>query len=77
MPEERMKFIPDLRDAIRSRLLREAGAVLTEEIITEAFRKWDAGEEPATPWESGCFEVFRKVQSDVNQLELPPDKRER
>ena len=62
MSKERMDFIPAMQDMIKSSLKAQG---LDDEIVTESLRKWQAGEEATTPWEVGCFNVFEKVQADI------------
>jgi hypothetical protein len=60
--KHRMIFISAIRDRITTEL-REQG--VSAETIKESFDLWDSGDEPRTPWERGCFDVFRQVQTNI------------
>lgn len=65
--ENRMKFIPELKEKITNSLKSQgvnAGA------ISSSFTLWENGEQPLTPWEKGCFEVFKQVQDTINNSVL-------
>jgi len=60
----RMKFIDDLRAMIIQKLeLQNVPADITR----AALDQWDAGGEPRTPYERGCFEVFHTIQNNIEK----------
>ena len=62
MKPKRMTFIPDLK-AVLVKKLGEQG--VDEPTVQRAFEQWEAGGEPRTPWERGCFAAFEYVQKNV------------
>jgi len=66
MKRKRMTFIPDLK-AVLIKKLAEQG--VDEATVLRAFEQWEAGGEPRTPWERGCFGAFEYVQKNVESDE--------
>jgi hypothetical protein len=64
MSIERMRFIPELREHIIKNLVNQG---IDKEIVEHSLNKWETGANPSTPYESGCFEVFKQIQANVNK----------
>lgn len=69
MAKERMQFIPELQTKIADNLEKHQG--VGRHLVTRAFERWHAGQEPETPWDRGCFAVFEQVQNDLNSNTEP------
>lgn len=63
MKAKRMKFIAELKDMIAQQLVRQG---INELQIKRAFALWEDGNEPETPTDRGCFEVFRTIQRQID-----------
>lgn len=59
----RMNFIPALREKLKANLVKQG---INERVVDTAFTQWDAGEEPSSPFVRMCFQVFEKIQKEVD-----------
>jgi hypothetical protein len=62
--KKRMVFIPELREQL---LVSLAAQGVHPGDVERALQQWNDGNEPRTLVERGCFDVFRKVESDINK----------
>ncbi len=61
---KRMTFIPELKGVLVKKLGEQG---VNEMTVRRAFEQWEAGDEPRTPWERGCFGAFKYTQEQVEK----------
>jgi len=64
-----------LHEAVRDHLVQ----VLPKQgcpayVVKDSLTKWNDGRDPVGPMEHACFEVFKKVQADIENQEEPNER---
>lgn len=59
----RMNFVPELREKFKTQIGKQG---INPRIVETALEQWDAGSEPSSPYIRACFEVFSKVQAEID-----------
>jgi len=63
----RMTLHEALRDHLIATLPKQG---CPAHVVKDALTKWNDGRDPVGPMEHACFEVFKHVQADVENLEV-------